>query len=73
MANSTQDVSAHLREKSYDQLLRSVRSERLSWKRDQQVAIYNYYNERHESDKAEEAKRKASVYTQAAALVRHSR
>lgn len=73
MANSTQDVSAHLREKSYDQLLRSVRSERLSWKRDQQVALYNYYNERHETDKAEEAKRKASVYTQAAALVRHSR
>ncbi|NLV98987.1 MAG: DNA primase [Clostridiaceae bacterium] len=73
MSSSEQDVAAHLREKSYDQLFRAVRSEQLTWERDKRLALFNYYNERDESDKAEQAKRQASVYTQAAALVRHSR
>ncbi len=73
MSSSDQDVAAALREKSYDQLFRAVRSEQLTWERDQKLALFNYYNERNESDQAEQAKKEASVYTQAAALVRHSR
>ncbi len=73
MSSSDQDVAAALREKSDDQLFRAVRSEQLTWERDQKLALFNYYNERNESDQAEQAKKEASVYTQAAALVRHSR
>ena len=73
MSSPGQDVTPHLRAKSYDQLFRAVRSEQLSWERDKKLALFNYYNERHEADKAEQAKREASVFTQAAALVRHSR
>lgn len=73
ISSSTLDVTPHLREKSYDQLFRAVRSEQLSWERDKKLALFNYYNKRHEADKAEQAKRDASVFTQAAALVRHSR
>ncbi|NLC40991.1 MAG: hypothetical protein GX763_08765 [Clostridiaceae bacterium] len=73
MSSPAQDVTPQLREKSYDQLFRAVRSEQLSWERDKKLALFNYYNERHDADKAEQAKREASVYTQAAALVRHSR
>ena len=73
MSSPGQDVTPHLRDKSYDQLFRAVRSEQLSWERDKKLALFNYYNERHEADKAEQAKREASVFTQAAALVRHSR
>ncbi|MDD2427291.1 MAG: DNA primase [Eubacteriales bacterium] len=73
IASSSQDVTPPLREKTYDQLLRAVRSEQLSWERDKKLAQFNYYNERDEADKAEQAKRDASVYSQAAALVRHSR